>query len=88
MDCKIAMVGTLFWHPILFQGGDVTEARKVVSALAVGRYGQQVKELSRHLNKNPSSVSRWLTEVYEDGAGINRHVDEIDRHICSAVTDD
>jgi hypothetical protein len=60
----------------------------LLSSLAVGRYGQQVKEVARLLNKNPSSVSRWLAEVYEGSSDLNHQVDEIDRHICAAFTAD
>lgn len=41
------------------------ELRELVAVLGVERFGQKVRELAEQLEKNPGSVSRWVTAAAE-----------------------
>ena len=41
------------------------EHRELVAVLGVEKYGQRVREIAGRLEKNPGSVSRWVTAAAE-----------------------
>jgi REP element-mobilizing transposase RayT len=41
------------------------ELRELVAVVGVERYGQRVREIAERLEKNPGSVSRWVTTAAE-----------------------
>ena len=41
------------------------ELREVVAVVGVERYGQRVREIAEKMQKNPGSVSRWVTDAAE-----------------------
>ena len=57
------------------------ELRELVSVLGVERYGQRVREIAGRLEKNPGSVSRWVTTAGErrsTDAGFARRLGKLD----------
>lgn len=41
------------------------ELREVVAVVGVEKYGQRAREIAEKLQKNPGSVSRWVTDAAE-----------------------
>ncbi len=44
-------------------GRDITRVREMVAVLGVERYRIKVKDLARQLSRNPSAVSRWVSDA-------------------------
>jgi REP element-mobilizing transposase RayT len=63
---------------------EIANVRWDLAAIAVGRYGHRICDLAAILNKNPGSVSRWLTEA--DGrqatdADYRSHLDHLESRV-------
>jgi transposase-like protein len=55
--------------------------RELVAVLGVEKYGQRVREIAGRLEKNPGSVSRWVTTAAErrsSDAGFARRLGRLD----------
>ncbi len=66
------------------RGPDLPDRRMDLTAIAAGRYGYRVCDVARVLEKNPGTVSRWLTSA--DRRSLQEphyrtHLDDLDRRI-------
>jgi len=62
------------------------ELRELVAVVGVERYGQRVREIAARLEKNPGSVSRWVTAAAErrsSDSGFARRLGMLDEGLRS-----
>jgi hypothetical protein len=68
------------------EGPDLMAWRILVTNLAVGRFGHRVCDVAKLLQKNPGTVSRWLTEADRRSsrdAAYRRRLAQLDRAITA-----
>ena len=67
------------------RGPVLPNGRIDLTAIAVGRFGHRVCDVARVLEKNPGTVSRWLTMADQrslEDADYRAHLDELDTKIA------
>jgi len=71
------------------RGPDLPNWRIDLTAIAVGRFGHRVCDVAKILEKNPGTVSRWLTKADSrllQEPRYQAHLDDLDRRIQQLTT--